>query len=179
MIKLREIKTTHEQEYNFVEKLLLTAFPEIERRENEAQRFYTDNNPLFHCYLIESETTFVGLVNLWIFEEFGYIEHVAIDPNLRNGGYGKLVLDKVKELCGKLPIILEVEHPSDEMSSRRINFYQRAEFILHEVPYIQPPYRVGGEELPLYLMSYGAIDMKEAYERVKQRIHKEVYNKEA
>lgn len=178
MITLRNIKTSHEQEYNFVENLLLTAFPEVERRENEAQRFYTDNNPFFHCYLIENETTAIGLVNLWKFETFCYVEHIAIDSNLRNGGYGKLVLEQVKEVYGQLPIILEVEHPNDEMSSRRINFYKRAEFVLHEVPYIQPAYRAGGQELPLYLMSYGAIDMDNAYEQVKQLIYKEVYNKE-
>ncbi|MGL4520612.1 MAG: GNAT family N-acetyltransferase [Phocaeicola sp.] len=176
MIKLRKIKTTDEKEYTFVENLLVTAFPEVERRENDAQRFYTDNNSHFHCYIIEEEEQLIGFVNLWKFDIFCYVEHIAIDPNLRNGGYGKQLLDKIKEIAGNLPIILEVEHPNDEMSSRRINFYKRADFTLHELPYIQPPYRVGGQELPLYLMSYGNINMEREYKKIKSEIHREVYN---
>ncbi len=57
---------------------------------------------------------------------FYYIEHFAIDPSLRNGGYGKRVLE-VDELKKQLkgPIVLEVEEPNDEMSTRRIHFYKR------------------------------------------------------
>ncbi|MGL4851680.1 MAG: GNAT family N-acetyltransferase [Phocaeicola sp.] len=178
MIELKEIKTKDHLYYKYVEELMLSAFPENERRDQSNQREYTDNNSKLHCNVVTNDSEAIGLVNYWRLGKFYYIEHIAIDPHCRNGGHGKVVIEKIKEICHDLPIILEVERPEDEMSCRRINFYQRSGFALHELDYIQPPYRVGGEEVPLYLMSYGTIDMEAEWENVTQSIHQEVYNKQ-
>ena len=106
--------------------------------------------------------------------DFYYIEHFAIDPSLRNGGYGKRVLESIQtKLQG--PIVLEVEEPTEEMSIRRINFYKRLNFTLHEKPYMQPPYRTGDSGLPMLLMTYGDIDMEKDFDKVKNMLYKEVY----
>ena len=114
------------------------------------------------------------MISYWNMGDFFYIEHFAIDPQLRNGGYGKRVLEAIKEqLHG--PIVLEVEEPTDEMSTRRINFYKRLGFILHEKPYMQPPYRKGESGLPMFLMAYGTMDLDNDFEKVKNTLYKEVY----
>ena len=58
-----------------------------------------------------------------------YGEHFAVDPDERGGGYGGKAL---RLLCEELqtPVVLEVELPFDEMSRRRIGFYQRSGFTL-------------------------------------------------
>ncbi|MGL5272932.1 MAG: GNAT family N-acetyltransferase [Phocaeicola sp.] len=177
MIQLKKITTANVEEYNYLEELMHTSFPEIERRDREAQRDYTDNNPFLQSYIALDESKPVGFVNIWKLNGFYYIEHIAIDPSQRNGGYGKRVLEKIESEFNEWPIVLEVEKPEDEMSSRRINFYKRLGFVLHELPYIQPPYRVDGKELPLYLMSYGKLNMEEEYHKIRSSIYKEVYNK--
>lgn len=174
MIEIKQVKTDDEANYTFVEALLHTAFPREERRDSVQQRDYSDNNPLFFNNIILEADKPIGMISYWKLEGFFYIEHFAIDPNLRNGGYGKLVLEAIKEKL-QSPIVLEVEEPTDEMSTRRIHFYQRLGFILHENPYMQPPYRKGDSGLPMHLMSYGNIDMTKDFEKVKNSIYKEVY----
>ena len=51
MLTFTKIQTNHKH-YDFVEELLHQSFPLNERRDDDCQRFNTDNNPLFHCYLI-------------------------------------------------------------------------------------------------------------------------------
>lgn len=176
MIEIKQVTTKDQASYAFVEELMHTAFPEQERRDTPQQREYSDNNPLFFNNIIVENDKPIGMISYWNMGDFYYIEHFAIDPAQRNGGYGKRVLESVKELL-QAPIVLEVEEPTDEMSTRRIGFYNRLEFILHEKPYMQPPYHEGDTELPMFLMTYGAINMEEEFERVKSVIYKEVYGR--
>ena len=173
MIKIKQIHTT-DVHYLDLENLMQIAFPEQERRNKEEQRLYTDTNKRFHCCAITNNEKFIGLITHWDFEEFLYIEHFAIVPSLRNNGYGKEVLGILKGQNQK-PIVLEAEEPNDEISIRRIGFYQREGFILHEQPYLQPPYRKEDKWFPLKLMTYGNIDMKKMYNHIKEQIYKEVY----
>ena len=173
MILLQPINTEHAL-YLFIEKLLHSAFPSDERRDDEQQRAYTDNNKQFHCLLIRSLEIPVGLLTYWDFESFAYIEHFAIDSRLRNGGYGSKALDAFKRLISK-PIVLEAEEPTDEITCRRICFYQRQGFVMQEVDYLQPPYRPEDEWFPLKLMTYGPIKIEQAYSSVKDTIYREVY----
>ena len=39
----------------------------------------------------------IGMISYWTMGDFYYIEHFAIDPSLRNGGYGKRVLEMIKK----------------------------------------------------------------------------------
>lgn len=174
MINLRPIRTDDEQ-YAFVEHLFLTAFPEDERRDRNAQRYNTDQNPLFYCCLVEEENEPVGFFTFWDFDTFCYGEHFAIDPERRNGGYGQKTIRALLAKTNR-PLVLEVELPKDEMSRRRIDFYERQGFTLwKETPYIQPSYRPGGNSLPMYLMATEGLNPEEDFEKVKQRIYREVY----
>ena len=73
-------------------------------------------------------------------------------------------------------IILEVERPEDEMSIRRIEFYKRCGFSLCLQDYIQPPYRKGGNNLPLYLMFSGTASIDEQYPEIRDEIYRKVYD---
>lgn len=173
MIKLQEIKATHEH-YPFMENLLQTAFPLQERRDSKQQRQTTDEKPLFHNALITDDDTPIGLLTYWTFPSFVYIEHFAIDSRLRNGGYGSKALKAFKQLISA-PIVLEAEEPTDEITQRRIGFYQRQGFVLQETPYLQPPYRTGDEWFPLRLMTYGSVQMEQEYPLIRDTIYREVY----
>ena len=153
------------------------AFPQEDRRDSVLQREFSDYNPRFCNNIILENGNSIGMISYWTMGDFYYIEHFAIDPSLRNGGYGKRVLEMIKKQL-KGPIVLEVEEPNDEMSTRRIHFYKRLEFTLHKKPYIQPPYRKGDSGLPMLLMTYGDIDMESDFEKVKKTLYKEVYGQE-
>lgn len=174
MISINKIKTVNAEYYNFTEELLTSAFPKEERRELALQRDYTDNNPLFFNNIILDNDTPVGFITYWKFEDYYYIEHFAIHPSQRNEGYGKKVLEHLHKTLNA-PIVLEVELPNDEMSIRRIGFYERVNYKLWENEYSQPPYRKGDDYLPMHLMVYGDLDSEKDFDRIKHNLYKEVY----
>lgn len=174
MLTHKNIKTTDQAAYQFIEELFINSFPCEERRELELQREFTDTNPLFTNILLLHQDKPVGFITYWNFEEFCYIEHFAISPEARNGGYGKEALLLFDKLINK-PVVLEVEHPTDEMSQRRIGFYTRLEYRLWENEYMQPPYRKGDGFLPMHIMAKGDLNPERDFERIKNKIHKEVY----
>ena len=173
MLTIRHITTASEY-YSFVENLLESAFPKEECRDKKLQRECTDNNPKFKCNLIQ--TTYgqpIGVITRWDFGDFIYIEHFAIDPALRSQGYGSEALKAfIHEQCK--PLVLEAEPPTDEMTRRRIRFYERIGLTLYDYPYIQPAYTE--ESLPVELRLMGTIDTEATpLDRVSDTLHREVY----
>lgn len=173
-MKLTDIKTNHPH-YSFVERLFLDAFPESERRPVDAQRHNVDTNEAFHCYLLtEDDDCPIGFITVWQLDGFYYAEHFAVDPALRNGGYGSRVMQRLlQELA--LPVVLEAEVPTDDLSRRRVGFYERQGFRVWDKDYVQPPYRPGGEPLPLYLMVANETDSMPSVEAVRRAIYQKVY----
>ena len=108
MIRLQRITTADTDLYSYMEKLMTQSFPSEEYRELEELRKYTDTKTHFYNNIIFHNNTPVGLITYWDFGHFYYIEHFAIDPAQRNGGYGKSVLNHLCQLL-KHPIVLEVE----------------------------------------------------------------------
>ena len=174
MIKLQRINTSHEH-YPFVEELMQTAFPQQERRNADLQREYTDNKLHFHTFVILKGNLPIGLLTMWKLESFHYIEHFAIHENYRNKGYGQKVMEFIiNEIKGM--IVLEAEEPSDDITYRRIRFYQRLGFVMQDVPYQQPPYRSEDQWFPMKLMTLRENNFPLEYERIRGNIYKEAYN---
>lgn len=174
MIKFNPIKTT-DPSYPFVENLLHESFPVEERRDDEMQRYNTDSNPLFTAYLITDDAENVGLITLWKLTGFLYVEHLATSPSVRNKGYGKMIMQALLSNFPDSIIVLEVELPEDELSKRRIGFYERNGFTLSERPYVQPPYRKSGSPIPMFIMYSGTDSIDEMFDTIISEIHKNVY----
>ena len=174
MIRLHTIKTSDAEEYAFMESLLVTTFPANEYRELDQLRMHTDLNETFHNNIIYDNDVPIGFLTYWEFDLFYYVEHFAIHPQSRNGGYGQKVLDFICHSLS-LPIVLEVEHPTEEMAKRRIGFYRRSGFTIWENDYQQPPYKKGDGYLPMYLMINGSLDETRHYPIIKSKLYQTVY----
>lgn len=174
MIEIKRIATKDKLYYDYIEQLLVSSFPVEEYRDLKEFRSYTDTLAHFYCNIILDDTTPIGLVTYWHLENFYYIEHLAIEPGLRNGGYGRKLLNHLANLLKK-PIVLEVERSTEEMAQRRINFYQRQGYILWDKEYFQPPYKAGYSELPMYLMVQGDLNPEKDFEKVETLLHRVVY----
>lgn len=175
MIEFQRITTVDTALYKYMERLMIASFPSDEYRALEELKMYTDTKAHFYNNIIFSDGAPIGLITYWDFNTFYYVEHFAIDPEQRNGGHGKNVLNHLCQLLHK-PIVLEVEAPDTEMATRRINFYKRHGFILWEKPYQQPPYKPGDSYLPMLLMVHGALDCEKDFDAIKKTLYKEVYN---
>ncbi len=157
--------------------ILEEAFPVEELREKERQRALLEK-PQYRLYGIKSPRgALLGAMALWDFNDFVYVEHFAIKPPYRNGGFGG---KRLMEMVGwsRRPVVLEVEVPIGDVTKRRVGFYERHGFFYNEYPYLQPPMRPGQKMLPLRLMTTPEKISEDVYKRYKSMIHKIVYEYE-
>ncbi len=140
-----------EKTFQTVYEKMEAAFPYEERRDFLDQKECLEKKYFNFFEIFDGESP-VGFISPWFFEDFVYIEHLAIDSDKRNGGYGSKTIEKIKEFYKK-PIILEAEAPETEQQIKRIKFYERLGFKVNSYPYTQPSYH-GGDGVPLKILSY-------------------------
>lgn len=174
--------STDSPDYEAIETLLIRAFPESERRDLDAQAYNVDNESVpMICYAAYCEASgqFAGFVTVWTLGDYRYVEHLATSESVRNGGLGGAIIDAVKEMTPRMPMVLEVEPEySGEMACRRIGFYERHGLRLWRGrEYTQPPYRPGGESVRLMIMATDGLDNERDYDRVVGGIISQVYPK--
>ena len=156
--------------YDIMEK----SFPEDEYRNYEKQKELLTKTH-YKIYVHQNDhNEITSFIAVWNFKDFAYIEHLAVDPYYRNKGIGSQLLTKFCISTDK-PICLEVEPPNDEISQKRIQFYQRHGFHFNHYPYIQPPMTPSKKPIPLFIMtSHSQIDDNQ-YQTIKSILYKEVY----
>lgn len=144
------------------------AFPKNERRDPEVARQMAAERPEmeFLAVCTQPEGAFAGLVVLWRFPGFTYLEHLAVDPSLRNEGVGRWILNWVGRTIPGFQL-LEVEPAgTTPMAERRIAYYERNGYRVIDQDYMQFPYHEGDAPLPLWLMGKGDCTPDELQERV-------------
>lgn len=174
VIECRQVKDFCDPLLDKVEKTYTDSFPEAERRAFSLVKDLVKNEPRFVVFALFRDDVYAGFITAWQFNAFTYVEHFAIDESARNGGIGAEAMRQFLTNCDA-PVVLEVEIPADEMSKRRIGFYERLGYVLDNHIYYQPPYREGEEFLEMRLMTYGNIDLQQLFEEVKGCIHRNVY----
>lgn len=162
----------NEKTFDMVFDKMTTAFPYEERRDCFDQKKCLKNK-YFKFFEIYDGNTAVGFTALWVFENFVFIEHIAIDEDKRGGGYGSKAIELIKEKYNK-PIILEAEAPVTEQQIKRIKFYERLNFKVNNFDYTQPSYH-GGEGVPLMILSYPNKLTNEEFEEFLRETRREAY----
>ena len=157
-------------ETNFPEiyRIMQASFSDDEYRPYDEQLALFEE-PEYRIYYMPA-----GFLAVWEFESFIYIEHFAVDPALRNSGTGSAMLQELVKQYQK-PICLEVELPEDELTRRRIGFYERNGFVFNVYPYIQPPISKGKSPVPLRIMTYGSAITQDTFEEMKRVLYQRVY----
>lgn len=162
-----EISLTPSGLTSFHLRLYQAAFPPEERRTAGRE---IPADPAFRLYNISATgMPRAGLLTLWDFGTFRYIEHLAVDDSLRGRGIGAGALARVAD-----PVVLEVEPPeSGEMAARRVAFYKRQGFRLLDVAYVQPPYASHLPSVRLCLMLRGELEIPVS--ELIRTLHSRVY----
>lgn len=171
MLSLLQISTIHKLWPAGI-ALYISAFPPDERREpSELTEVLNENMHRF--YTIIEEGQFVGIMEIWDFTDFIFLEHLAIKPELQNKGYGSTSLEYLKNMVNK-PILLEAEIPVDDVSKQRVDFYEKAGFKAINIDYTQPPYYPKKVSVPMLLLSDYPVSLSDAYSYISI-ISKKVY----
>lgn len=176
---IHRIKTMDDPHFQAAHHIYTTSFPVHEQRNTEdipaaleLEEFHYD------VFLAPEDDSLLAILCYWMTDEFIYLEHFAVNPEKRNGGLGKIILDTLKSKGkGKLPVILEIDPPEDEISIRRLGFYQRSGFASNEqFDYIHPPYDPSGFPYPLLVMSFPHKLEKPLYRKFESYHHTTVIN---
>lgn len=162
------LQRINETDFPEIYRIMQASFSDDEYRPyNEQLALFEE--PEYRIYYMPA-----GFLAVWEFESFTYIEHFAVDPALRNSGTGSAMLQELVKQYQK-PICLEVELPEDELTRRRIGFYERNGFVFNEYPYIQPPISKGKSPVPLRIMTYKSEITREEFQKMKEILYRRVY----
>ncbi len=151
--------------------LYQVSFP-LDERRSEQDLISMFDSPKFHPCIITLQNQFVGLFNYWDFEIFSYIEHFAVSPELRGRGIGKSIIHEFSE---SNTIILECEHPIDEISMRRLTFYESLGFQPFPYAYTQPPYSSEKNPLEMLLLTNSSQKDQSTFNKISSIIAISVY----
>jgi ribosomal protein S18 acetylase RimI-like enzyme len=181
------LQFTSQSDFSEIYRIMQASFSDDEYRPYDEQLalFEKPEYRIYYMSAIEMERVSnhstgnstmhaAGFLAVWEFESFTYIEHFAVDPVLRNSGTGSAMLQELVRKYQK-QICLEVELPEDELTRRRIGFYERNGFVFNEYPYIQPPISKGKSPVPLRIMTYGSAITQDTFEEMKRVLYQRVY----
>lgn len=118
--------------------LYTTSFPDFEQR-SEAQQKLAFTTPGYRLDLYHRRDELLGFLSYWVFDDYIYIEHFAVNKEYRGQGYGSSILQAFIS-AHPLTIILEIDPVTDEQSAARLKFYKRCGFVTNIHPHIHPPY---------------------------------------
>ena len=158
---------------HFAEDLFESAFPKSERPDFDDLEGRPSN---FHFMVATNDDEPIGILTYWTFEEFVYVEHFAIDEEMRDQGFGKAAFLNFLSQQHK-QVLFEVELPHDEESEHRIEFYSSMGLCQNPQDYVQPSYRNPQQlAVPMLVMSKYELD-DDAFEEMRDLLYREVYHR--
>lgn len=172
MINFHYIQDTTDKYWATFIAIYEESFPIDEQRPTtDIAHLITEEERYRAMALVDDNDRCIGLLTAWQFSTYTYIEHFAIDPSLRSVGYGTMALKTFAHIQ-PMPIVLEVEPPTDVLTRRRIGFYERCGLALYDYDYIQPAYAPDRSAVPLRLMgNLASPDLAQ----IAHTLHSEVY----
>lgn len=166
-----KIEPEDKSRWSEVWKLYEESFPVAERRKAEDHLSACDDNRFFPLSVWDGNQL-IGLIFFWEWDNYRYLEHLAVNPDLRGHGYGTQLLNYLRE--SKHTIILEIDPLINELSVRRLQFYERSGFTLTPYRFVHLPYQLDGIKQELLILSYPKMISKEQHNHFLKFVGEEV-----
>ncbi len=175
-MEIIRITSIEESFANDLIELYLETFPENQRHNKlDFENLLRKENDFFANVALMNSSP-IGFFNYWNFDDFVFLEHLAVEPPMRGYKLGEKLINLLKDIVEEKTIILEVEKADDsEFGERRIEFYRRLGFELVPIEYEQPPYREGESYLPLHIMSNNVSFAMKKFDEIKSALYRKVY----
>ena len=122
----------------------------------------------------------LGIIGYWVFPDYLYIEHYAINTALRGQGLGSRILNDLQKNADR-PIILEIDEVIDEISTRRLRFYQHLGFVMNPYYHPLPQYRIDPQEhtqARLMILTYPQAIPPQTYEQFNRDLNQIVMKRD-
>lgn len=151
-----------------------TSFPVHEQRRVQDFPLAFRDPDFYYEVFLNGENRVVAILVSWRREAFVYLEYFAVDASLRGQGAGQRILEELRDAFPR-KVILEIDPPEDEISRRRLGFYQRHGFVPNpQFDYIHLPYTDEGTPFPLLLMTHEDLLDEETYRSFVDFHHRHV-----
>lgn len=124
--------------YATFKDLYRVSFPIFEQR-SESQQAQAFKNHKYKLLAFTEEHTFLGFIAYWQFDSYRYVEHFAINADLRGKGYGSRVLNEFTHSAPET-VILEIDPIQDDVTEARWRFYEKCGFCKNPYTHLHPPY---------------------------------------
>ncbi len=134
-------------------RLYLDSFPEHERRRISSHSRACEDKA-FKTHIALENGNLLGLLFYWEYEGYIYIEHIAVNPSMRDNGIGATMMGELLADNFDRKVILEIDPPADENSQRRLEFYKRLGFADTGTVYLHPSYTKNGTPHELLVLSW-------------------------
>ncbi|MBB5634227.1 GNAT superfamily N-acetyltransferase [Pedobacter cryoconitis] len=158
---------------SFVEELYHSAFPLEERRNWEQLLKMIGTVPEMSFQVVLAEEKAIGFVISWKFDDWCFVEHLAVDPVNRGKKFGERIMKDFMTKNRKL--LLEVEPPLSVDAVRRVGFYERLGLVCLPFDYLHPSYHDSHVSHSLVLMTNvpetGEIYFDEIILKVKRQVY--------
>ena len=151
-LKIHRIKSNDDRHFAEFWDIYSISFPLNERRvSNQQTDVFKKQEYQVDIYL--SDNHVIGFIAFWTTKDFIYIEHLAIAPEIRSKGLGSAILKPFIER-EPFPVILEIEPIINDLTRRRLKFYESLGFVQNEHIHYQPPYHTSDQPLHLVILTY-------------------------
>ncbi len=159
-MEFKIIKQQDSKRWDMVWNLYENSFPEAERRKIE-DHIRASEDEHFYPLSIWDNNQLIGLAFYWQWNNYRYIEYLAVSPELHGHGHGSQIIKHIRD--SEHTIILEIDPLINELSVRRLQFYERAGFTLTPYRFMHLPYRIDGASQELLILSYPQMITKEQH----------------
>ncbi|WP_392564202.1 GNAT family N-acetyltransferase [Orbus wheelerorum] len=158
-------------EIDLVNSLYDSAFPEHEKRRYQGRNSIQRLDD-YYLYYFSDNGAFIGFIGSWKIDDFFYIEHFAVLPTSRGQGYGQKVLKMFSWQVKN--IILEIDPVIDEISQKRLRFYQHCGFKENNYSHVHPSYHPQYEPHKLEILSFPISISRQTYQTFNQKLNQVV-----
>lgn len=176
MHNIKEFIDMNKKDFDSFFNILDNSFPQNERRDYFSQKNLLSISK-YRPFVFKENDEVLALMATWEFDDFVYVEHLAVDSKLRGKGVGTSLIKNYLNKCNK-KVFLEVEPPNCDTSKKRISFYKKIGFSFNDFYYLQLPLNPGDSPLRLNIMSYPESIGEKEFEKYKKDIYRDVYGVE-
>lgn len=144
---------TSDEYYDTFREMYRDSFPVHEQRDVKQQE-YAFSRHEYHLEGYVHENILVAFIAWWEFGDYIYIEHFAVNPNMRGRNMGSDILGNFMKTHAQKIILLEIDPPADNLSRKRLLFYQRLGFVENPYQHRHPAYRTGAQPHELAVLTF-------------------------
>jgi len=172
-----KINNAGDRWYRDFEKIYSVSFPVYELRSDKQQEYaFRDSRYNLFCILDEKKDMLCAFISFWEFERYIYIEHLAVNQELRGKNLGSKMLKDFNSETSKT-IILEIDPIKDEIAERRLRFYQKLGYVLNPYKHYHPAYNTEYPPHELLVLNTGEQLPPDLYETFKNDLENIIMKK--